>query len=122
MLTTTAVAHHFALTPTTVRRKVRDGEILATLVHRDYRFTWDNVWACERGPMPKRGVLDRYKAPLLTKEHLASTTAYNLRTIERWIEVGLPTRNVFGSVRINPFDAQDWLRTARGFEIESLDR
>ncbi|MBW6419642.1 helix-turn-helix domain-containing protein [Celeribacter sp. PS-C1] len=122
MLTTADVAHHLALTSTTVRRKIRDGEILATRVRRDYRVTWENVWACEHGPMPKRGIQERYKAPLLTKKHLASATAYNLRTIERWIEEGLPTRNVFGSVRINPFDAQDWLRNMKGFVIETLDR
>ena len=122
MLRTIDVANHWNLSSKTVSRYVQDGQILATRVNRDYRVTWESVWACERGPMPKNGVLDRYKTPLLTKADLARATAYHLRTIERWIEDGLPTRNVFGNVRVNPYDAQDWLWAKKGFKICTLDR
>ena len=122
MLTTTEVAHHFALTSATIRRKILAGEILATKNRRDHRLTWESVWSCERGPMPRGQLRERYKAPLLSKKHLGLATGYDTRTVERWIENGLPTRNVFGSVRINPSDAKDWLKMARGFEIDALER
>ncbi len=33
------------------------------------------------------------------------------------IAAGLPTRNVFGSVRINPDDARDWINANLEFEL-----
>jgi excisionase family DNA binding protein len=122
MLTTAEVAHHFALTDATIRRKIRAGDLLATRDRRDYRVTWQSVWACEHGPIPKRNLCERYKEPLLSKKHLAGATGYDIRSVERWIEDGLPTRNVFGSVRVNPSDAKEWLKHARGFEIDVLER
>lgn len=122
MLNTAEVAHHFDLTGETVRRKIRAGELMATRDRRDYRVTWQSVWACEQGPMPKRNLCERYKEPLLSKKHLAGSTGYDIRTVERWIQDGLPTRNAFGSVRINPSDAKEWLKHVRGLEIENLER
>lgn len=55
--------------------------------------------------MPKGLRRQRYKDPLLTKQDLAHGTGNSTRTIERWIADGLPTRNVFGMVRMNQADA-----------------
>ena len=118
MLTIDDVARHFALKPDTVRRHVRSGAIPAVRIHRNYRVDWPAVWACEAGPFPRRGNLDRYKVPLLTKRDLAARLRVSARTVERWLDDGLPTRNVFGRVRVNPHDAEDWLRARFGAEVD----
>ncbi|WP_292020641.1 hypothetical protein [Maritimibacter sp. UBA3975] len=60
--------------------------------------------------MPKRAVMDRYKADLLPKKVIAGALRVSVKTVERWIEGGLPCRNVFGVVRCNPHDVTDWLK------------
>ncbi|MGX9854569.1 excisionase family DNA-binding protein [Limimaricola variabilis] len=112
MLTIEEVADHFDLQPDTVRRKVKSGEIHAIKMGRTYRLDWQDVWACENGPMPKGSRVDRYKEPLLSKQGVATPLSLSVRTIDRWIEQGLPTRNSFGAVRLNPHDVTDWLRAA----------
>jgi len=112
MLTVKEVATHCSVKPDTVRRWIRAGALQAVRLNRDYRVDWADVWACEHGPMPRRESQERYKAPLLRKSDLARALRVSARTVERWIAEGLPTRDVFGGVRINPHDAADWL-TAR---------
>jgi excisionase family DNA binding protein len=110
MLSVEEVAKHFGLRPDTVRRKIRAGEIEATRIGRVYRMVWPDVWACEDGPMPKRARVTRYQDPLLCKKRIAGALRVSVRTVERWIDDGLPTRNVFGAVRFNPYDVTDWLK------------
>ena len=110
MLSIEEVARHYGLRPDTVRRKVRDGEIDALRIGRVYRLDWRDVWACEEGNMPKGPREGRYKEPLLSKRRVAVALRVSPRTIERWIAIGLPTRNVFGAVRCNPHDVADWLK------------
>lgn len=121
MLKTTDIAHHFGLSCDTIRRRIRNGELIAQKVRVDYRTTWPAVWACEDGPMPKGKFLGRYKAPLLSKRDLAGVVAYSVRTVERWVQDGLPTRNVFGVVRMNPYDVQTWLVREHGLEVPIED-
>ena len=109
MLSVEEVAAHFGLRPDTVRRKIRTGEIEATRIGRVYRVNWLSVWACEDGPMPKRARISRYQDDLLSKKAVATALRISVRTVERWIGDGLPTRNVFGTVRFNPHDVTDWL-------------
>ena len=80
------------------------------------RLAWPDVWACEDGPIPKRARIARYKEDLLCKKTIAGALRVSVRTIERWIEDGLPTRNVFGAVRCNPHDVTDWLKL-RGVDL-----
>lgn len=110
MLSIEEVARHYGLRPDTVRRKVRDGEIDALRIGRVYRLDWRDVWACEKGTMPKGPRESRYKEPLLSKRRIAAGLRVSPRTVERWIALGLPTRNVFGAVRCNPHDIADWLK------------
>lgn len=110
MLSIEEVARHYGLRPDTVRRKVRDGEIEALRIGRVYRLDWPDVWACEAGTMPKGPREGRYKEPLLSKRQVAVALHVSSRTVERWIALGLPTRNVFGAVRCNPYDVADWLK------------
>ena len=109
MLSVEEVAAHFRLRPDTVRRKIRAGEIEAIRIGRVYRMDWPKVWACEDGPMPKRARITRYQDELLSKKDIAAALRVSVRTVERWIEEGLPTRNVFRTVRCNPHDVTDWL-------------
>jgi len=120
MLTTAEAAYHFGLKSTTLCRHIRDGKILATRARRDYRLTWEWLWACERGPIPKGSRLQRYKSPLLTKQDLADGSSYSIRTVERWIIEGLPTRNSFSGVRMNEDDAREWLCDTIGFELPKI--
>lgn len=110
MLSVKRVANHFALRPDTVRRRIRAGDIDAIRINRDYRLDWPDVWACEDGPMPKGTRRVRYQDPLVSKKLIAARLGVSVRTVERWIDAGLPTRNVFGAVRCNPHDVTDWLR------------
>ena len=118
MLTIDDVARHFALKPDTIRRRIRSGDLDAVRINRNYRVDWSSVWACEEGPFPRGRGMERYKAPLMTKRDLADRLRVSARTVERWLYDGLPTRNVFGRVRVNPHDAEDWLRARFGAEID----
>jgi excisionase family DNA binding protein len=118
MLSVEEVAIHFGLRPDTVRRKIRAGEIEAIRIGRVYRLAWPDVFACEDGPMPKRARITRYQENLLCKKNIAGALRVSVRTVERWIDDGLPTRNVFGVVRFNPHDVTDWLKL-RGVDLPS---
>lgn len=116
MLSVEDVADHFGLRPDTVRRKIKAGEIDAIRIGRVYRLAWQDVWACEDGPMPKRARIPRYQENLLCKKNIAGALRVSVRTVERWIDDGLPTRQVFGVIRCNPHDVTDWLKL-RGVDI-----
>ena len=116
MLSVEQVATHFGLRPDTVRRKIRTGDIDAIRIGRTYRLAWPDVWACEDGPMPKRARIPRYQNDLICKKTIAAALRVSVRTVERWIVDGLPTRSVFGAVRCNPYDVTDWLKL-RGVDL-----
>jgi len=116
MLSLKEVADHFGLRPDTVRRKIKAGEIDAIRIGRVYRLAWQDVWACEDGPMPKRARITRYQEKLLCKKNIAGALRVSVRTVERWIDEGLPTRQVFGAIRCNPHDVTDWLKL-RGVDL-----
>ncbi|WP_334061612.1 excisionase family DNA-binding protein [Limimaricola cinnabarinus] len=118
MLSVEDVANHFGLRPDTVRRKIRKGEIEALRLGRLYRLSWPDVWACENGPMPKRSGITRYQEDLLCKKTIAGALRVSVRTVERWIDDGMPTRNALGAVRCNPHDVTDWLKL-RGVSLPS---
>ena len=117
MLTVEEVATHFALKADTVRRKIKSGELEAFKVQRQYRCEWHQLWACEDGKMPKRAQNARYRTPLVTKKIIAGKLKVGEKAVERWVKLGMPTRNVFGAVRYNPHDATDWLRTKIGADL-----
>lgn len=116
MLSAEEVAKQYGLRPDTIRRRIRAGEIGAVQIGRTYRLTWPDVWNCEAGPMPKRAAIAHYQDDLLGMKAIAAALRVSVRTAERWIDDGLPTRNVFGAVRCNPYDATDWL-TERGINL-----
>lgn len=118
MLTVEEVAKHFRLKPATVRRKIRAGAIEAICIGRVYRLEWPSVWACEDAPMPHGLHTTRYQNDLLCKKTIAAALRVSVRTVDRWVDEGLPTRSVFGVVRFNPHDVTDWLRL-RGVKLPS---
>jgi hypothetical protein len=117
MLTIDDVARHWKLRPETIRKRIVEGDIPASRLNRQYRLRWEDVWSCERGPMPRGRARPRYMKPLLTKDQLGALYGVSARTVERWVDEGLPTRNVFGSVRFNADDAADWLAVWMGFRL-----
>ncbi|OWY08903.1 hypothetical protein B6V74_09550 [Thioclava sp. F42-5] len=118
MLTIDQVARHYSLSNSTVERRIKSGELHARRFNRMLRLTWEDVWTCERGPRPRGRLRERYKTDLKTKADVACAATVCTRTVERWIEDGLPTRCVFGSVRLNQHDVDDWLAQKYGFELE----
>lgn len=115
MLTVEDVALHWKLQPETVRRWIAQGKLGASRLNRVYRLDWTDVWACERGQTPSWEAAARYKKSLLTKEELAARYRVSVRSVERWVAAGLPTRNVFRSIRFNEDDVADWLAIRLGF-------
>lgn len=109
MLSVEEVADHFGLRSETIRRKIRADEINAIRLRRTYRLDWPDVWAVEEGPMPRGARMARYQDRLLAKKEIAIALGVSVKTVERWIADGMPTRNVFGVVRCNPHDVSDWL-------------
>lgn len=67
--------------------------------------------------MPRRKSQKRYEDALIAKSRVAFACEVCIKTVERWIDAGLPTRNVFGSVRMNPWDVQEWLERTFGMEV-----
>ena len=117
MLTIEDATKHFKLSPATLRKKASNGEINCIRIGREYRFGWEDVWACENGRTPHAANHSRYQLDLLDKSDIAAATSVSIRTVERWIADGMPTRNVFGSVRCNPIDVTEWLR-GRGIAVD----
>jgi hypothetical protein len=108
------VAHHYDLKPRTVRDHLKNGNLHGVRIMGKWRCSWPDIFAAEKGPMPRGERAALYKAQLLTKKALAAEWGVSERTVERWIETGLPTRNVFSSVRIAPVDADEWMQRTFG--------
>lgn len=108
-LTIAQVADHFRLSPRTVRDRIKHGDLRAVRVGGAWRCRWSDIWAVEKGPTPKGSRAVDYMAPLWTKKEFGALWGKSERTVERWIAEGLPTRNVFDSVRIAPADAAVWM-------------
>lgn len=114
-LTVCDVATHFRVQPSTVRKWAWDGRLVTAKLNRDYRLSWADVWACEDAATPRGIDLEkRYRMPLIMKADVAAGMNVSVRTVDRWICSGMPTRNVFGNVRMNPRDVQDWLKRQFG--------
>lgn len=117
MLSVEEVANHFGLRSETVRRKIRADEINAIRLRRTYRLDWPDVWAVEEGPMPRGARMARYQDRLLAKNEIATALGVSIKTVERWIAGGMPTRKAFGVVRCNPHDVSDWLRQVMNADL-----
>jgi len=111
-LTVAEVATHYSLSARTIRNHLNGGTLEGVRLSGSWRCCWHDVWAAEQGPAPRGTRSNLYKTPLNSKKALALNWQVSERTIERWIADGLPTRNVFGSVRIAPADATEWMKQA----------
>ncbi|WP_306132745.1 hypothetical protein [Roseivivax marinus] len=109
-------AQHFAFSPRTVYSMIESGGLLGEKFG-EYSIAWEDVWECEAGPAPRPEMQGRYRTPLLTRKSLAALTGKSLRSVDRWLASGLPTRNVRRSVRINAMDAAEWLSIRYGSTI-----
>lgn len=109
-------ARHFSFSEKTVYTMIKSGELPAEKFG-NYLIAWSDVWACEQAPMPRPALYPRYMSDLLNRQALAARTGRSPRTVDRWLDNGLPTRNVRDSVRINAADAADWLRAKYGSSV-----
>jgi hypothetical protein len=107
-LTVARCARHFDLSTRTVYKMITSGELRAEPFGH-YVIDWADAWACEQGPIPRDALIGRYATDLLSRQGLVDKTGRSLRTVDRWLADGLPTRNIRASVRINALDAVDWL-------------
>lgn len=109
-------ARHFSFSERTVYEMIKSDELPAEQFG-SYLIAWPDVWACEHGPMPRPALYTRYMSDLLDRRTLAARTGRSLRTVDRWLDSGLPTRNVRASVRVNAADAADWLGGKYGTSV-----
>ncbi|MEX1236525.1 MAG: DNA-binding protein [Roseovarius sp.] len=115
-LSVSRCARHFHVSTKTVYKMVKSGELPAELFG-SYVIDWPDAWACEQGPTPRDALYPRYMSDLLSRQGLAAKTHRSLRTVDRWLADGLPTRNVRDSVRLNALDAADWLAGRYGSAV-----
>jgi excisionase family DNA binding protein len=118
MLSIGDVARHWSVSAATVRAKICGGALRAVRVGGRYRTTWPDVWACEEGRRPGRHEAAAYAAPLLTVPELSAAMGVSRRTVERWIEAGLPTRRVGVLVRFSRAEAEAWLGRRFGVGLD----
>lgn len=115
ILTVADVAEHFGLTDRTVRTHLNRNNLSGVRSKGNWKCRWVDVWAEEQGPIPRGAGLMDCKKTLMSKKTLAAKWNVCKRTVDRWISDGLPTRNVFGSLRIAPIDAAEW--TKKSFDL-----
>lgn len=120
LLTIEEVAEHWQLRPAAVRGRIRDGALRAVRIGGRYRTLWADVWACESGVRPSGALAARYRTPLLTKADLAQAMRVSVRTVERWMQDGLPTRSIGGNTRFNRAEAASWIRARFGVDVADL--
>jgi pyruvate dehydrogenase complex dehydrogenase (E1) component len=120
MLTIEDVASHWGLRPAAVRARIAAGHLRAFRIAGRHRTTWADVWACEAGPRPTGALADRYKTPLMTKSDLSRAMRVSVRTVERWMTQGLPTRAIGTNTRFNRAETASWLRARFGVDGEQL--
>jgi DNA-binding transcriptional MerR regulator len=116
------VCKHWSVSSRTVREYAEDRGLRFSRVNREYRFEWPDIWAFEQGARPPSAQQERYMTPLATKRTLALATEVSVRTVDRWIARGLPTRNVASNVRFNIYDAAEWLERHQGVNLHTLTR
>ena len=95
---------------------LKSGELRAELFGH-YVIDFPDAWACEQGPAPRPALYPRYMSDLLCREGLAKKTNRSLRTVDRWLAAGLPTRNLRDSVRFHALDAADGLAGRSGSAV-----
>lgn len=120
MLTIEDVAEHWQLRPSAVRGRIKAGALRAVRIGGRYRTTWPDVWACESGVRPSGALAARYRTPLLAKTDVARAMRVSVRTVERWVQDGLPTRSVAANVRFNRAEASSWIRARFGIDVADL--
>lgn len=122
MLSSRDLSSHWSLSPATIRAYVASGVLRGCRINRSLRFVWQEVWALEAGPMPRTAQAERYQTALLTKHDLAQALGLSVRSIDRLLARGLPTRNVGTNVRLNRCDAAEWLALHAGVDLHILTR
>lgn len=121
MLSVQELSEHWSIKPRTIRQYAGQG-LKHHRVNREYRFDWPDIWSFEEGPRPPTALHERYTTPLATKRTLATALKKSVRSVDRFIERGLPTRNVGANVRFHIYDAAAWLERHAGVDSHVLTR
>ncbi len=121
LLTVEEVAFRWRLSARSVRDRIKSGELPAVRRNRDYLVAAADMWVCEQGRFPRGIEQSRHLRSLLDKRRLAGRTRTCVRTVERWMAEGLPTRNVGVNVRFDEEQARIWLRGRFGLELPGAD-
>jgi hypothetical protein len=119
MLSVSDVAERWDVAPAAVRTRILTGELRALRFGRLYRIAWEDVLACEVGAGSPGD--PRERTALLTIAKLGRIAGVSGRTVHRWIAAGLPVRRVGANVRINPYDAGDWIADRFGWQPDTSD-
>lgn len=114
MLNIEDIERHWKLSAASVRHLIRSGDLTAIKIAGRFRTTWPDVWACEHGGQPTPSTACHYTCPLLTKQDVAALMDVSARTIERWVQAGLPTRSVGRSIRFSRYEVENWVRDRFG--------
>lgn len=122
MISSAELSKHWRLNAATIRHYHASGALQGFRVNRSLRFEWSAIWALEKAPVPASRQAGRYQTPLLTKRDLGHALGVSVRSIDRFMQRGLPTRNVGANVRFNRFDAAEWLALHAGVDLHSVAR
>jgi hypothetical protein len=117
LLSVPEVARRWRLSARTIRDRIKAGELPAVRRKGQYLVCAADMWAREDGRLPHARDHEHHLTPLLNKRDLASRARASVRTVERWVAEGLPTRNVDTNVRFDEEQARIWLRGRFGFEL-----
>jgi hypothetical protein len=60
-LAVSEIAKHYALSSRTVRDKLNEGALQGVRVNGIWRCSWQDVWAAEKGPEPRRAARNSIK-------------------------------------------------------------
>jgi excisionase family DNA binding protein len=120
LLTVNDVAGRWQLGPRTVRDKIKSGTLPACRQGRTHRIRAADMWACEGGPFPRGLAQQRALKPLMTVCDVAAPLRIDIRTVERWLADGLPTRNVGTNVLLDEDLARAWILANKGLTLPAF--
>lgn len=117
LLTVGDVSGRWQLGPRTVRDMIRSGALPSCRMGRTHRIRAADMWACEDGPFPRGPAQKRALKPLMTVCDIAAPLRVDIRTVERWLAEGFPTRNVGKNVLLDEDLARAWILANKGLTL-----
>ena len=117
MLDIDDVSRHWKLSRATVRKHIASGHLKAVKIAGRYRMTWADVRDCENRKPPADAAPDRTRTGLMTKRDLSAVMGVSARTIERWMDAGLPVIPIGRTTRFDRSEVEAWMRARFGVDL-----